>query len=346
MSYLDIGLIDGRLGVSTNEAGQVRALTYDSDHNALEFIVVPEKNIRWEVELIQEAPRYNYSATNWHQFQKYLQRIHRDRPPIHRNLSIKEIDEYILKIEHNIVKAIEDRVPKVKHRETTECYRNNKIRKLEKVKSSLITQLNKIYRKFDNYNNPRIELIKLNIATIKELLNLEYRNSINSYWRNKIINIPINKPRQTFPLINQIFRPKGKAKIIDIDLNADAISKHSWRSADKPQIPQGNDTARITDSQTILEILGEHFASVHTQNEEMGKSGLTNIVNHVVEEIKEQITADRVNNSTFTQFHAKNTALKPNLTLELPFISNTIVLQIFRKLNLKKSAGIDQLPNI
>jgi hypothetical protein len=52
--------------------------------------------------------------------------------------------------------------------------------------------------------------LKRMMEDIKYRLKLEYKSTINEYWKNKIENIPSKDPKNMFPQINQIFRPKGK----------------------------------------------------------------------------------------------------------------------------------------
>jgi len=54
-----------------------------------------------------------------------------------------------------------------------------------------------------------------------------------------------------------------------------------------------------------------------------------------------------IEHNTVTQFHDKNTANSPSESIDTSFFTDTLSLtKKFKKLNNKKSAGHDQIPNI
>ena len=111
------------------------------------------------------------------------------------------------------------------------------------------------------------------LSETKKQLQIEFQNSINSYWENKIKNVPLHESSETFPRINNIFRkknhltipeiiniPKDKREIlIKANLNPDNVNKDTI----------GN--FLISDNEEKLNTLESHFSLIHLQNEQMGK---------------------------------------------------------------------------
>lgn len=202
-SYLDICIADQRLHFQTINNNELKAIPYDSDHNAVLMDIKNTLDSDWTLETNTETHKKNFNKTNWEKFKKSLIQQHKKNIPDNINLNRNEIDNYIVQLEEEINDIIETVVPNIKKNKCqTDCYRNKKIKNLEKYKSSIITNINKIYRAMNNKNNHYILRLKIILKNIRKKLKQEYKNSINKYWREKIKSITSNNSKKMFPIIN------------------------------------------------------------------------------------------------------------------------------------------------
>ncbi|KAK0167675.1 hypothetical protein PV328_012439, partial [Microctonus aethiopoides] len=144
-----------------------------------------------------------------------------------------------------------------------------------------------------------------------------------------------------FPIINQIFRPKGKLEIGNFLLEQnkeELITKSNIKLEDCHKNEDGK--YFITDTKHKLEILSTHYKNIYEQNDNMGKPGLTSIVNHKTDEIKNEILEDERIGKTLTTFTNNNKATNPIENCDY-FSNYTETHIIFKKLNNKKSSGPD-----
>lgn len=233
----------------------------------------------------------NYRKIDWDRFQNKLNKLHNVKIPKDRKLNREEIDSYLNTLETSITNAIKSTVPTVKKNNSVECYQSKTIKDLESWKSSLITSINRIYRKFHHNDNEHLRNLKDQLQGVRYLLKLEYNKSINDYWANKFKNIPKNSEK-VFPLINQIFRPKGKIKINNMEIN----NNRQHLLGDNIDVTQlkknDNDKYLITEPLDKLIVLGRHFASIHKQNDHLGSEGLKNIILNKTNLLKNEIQSD------------------------------------------------------
>ena len=115
-------------------------LLYDSDHNAIRIVCSPreQENIIIEEALLKKNLINN--KIDWNLFYKYLN-INTIEVLEDRNLSNEEVDEYLNKLDDNILKAIHHSTPTASRTDSVNKYINKKIKKLYKKKSQLVTQL-------------------------------------------------------------------------------------------------------------------------------------------------------------------------------------------------------------
>ena len=346
-SYLDIILADSRLTISNKiNSNQLPNIPYDSDHDGLLAIIKFEQTDKIE-QNTDLKNLYNFKKTNWHTFKNYLNQNCETNISAYRNLEIEEIDESIYSLEKLIRKAIEKNTPKIKIRNQTENYINSKIKKLQKTKSFLITQIKNFYRNNLNRNSVEFNILKnLLEGTKRELIN-EFKKSINQYWTQKIADIPENNPSKTFPNINQIFRKKDKLSLPDtirIPSNRPIILTNANidpTSANKDQAGK----FVFTDKIEKLNILASHFSLIHSQNDHMGKIQLTDLIISETDKLKTKMEEDRERKNSTVNFSIENNSLCPS-TNSFSLTNHKEVRDIFRKLNNKKSAGNDKIPNI
>ena len=205
-SYIDLFLSDSRIIHNDNSTScRLKKLPYDSDHTAVQSIIRIDNNdlSNLEAELLQ--PRYNYQKAKWQKFQKFLRKKCVLSIPVDKNLSNEEIDSYLEIINTNISQGIDASIPVIKPRNSCECYINDKIKKLQKYKSFLITQINKL-----KHSNERNELsdeqiydLQSLLSAAKEKIKIEFSASVNTYWEKNIRSIPPSDSSVTFPMITK-----------------------------------------------------------------------------------------------------------------------------------------------
>lgn len=277
-SFLNIVIADYRLKIDTmtDHPNELKVIPYDSDHNALKFQVTHPTDTLWSLETHLEPHRFNFQKADWEKFKEELKRKHSMKLPNDRNLSLDEINDSIDKIENDIICTITKAIPKVKKRNSAECYQNNEIKKLEKLKSSLITKINNSYRKFNLNCDQQTQDWKDQLKGTRKLIKQAYSKSINSYWQNKIKNISTNSSTM-FPLVNQLFRPANKVDIANLEID-EALLRQAGLNPSSYQTTQNQNKYLITNPSDKLNIMGNHFANIHLQNDNLGKEGLANII--------------------------------------------------------------------
>lgn len=83
-----------------------------------------------------------------------------------------------------------------------------------------------------------------------------------------------------FPIINQIFRPKGKLQIATLHVE-ETKRQLLQDTEDASKIPINSNKYIINDPHDKLNVLGKHFASIYTQNDNLGTEGLKKRCNKI-----------------------------------------------------------------
>ncbi|CAD7081235.1 unnamed protein product [Hermetia illucens] len=179
--------------------------------------------------------RLNFKQTNWKKFQERFIRGYREEcPPFDaendstiapgdRNLSNEEILQYLLKLENLTLQTIEQVVPKIKPRNNMEGYETAAIKRLKKVKSFLLTRVNKIYRRYGDYHHPILVEFKSLLKIARDLIRQHYVNEVNSQWREKLKGISPSDPESMFTKINTLFRKKSRIAVPRIKVGGSEI---------------------------------------------------------------------------------------------------------------------------
>ncbi|XP_076764851.1 uncharacterized protein LOC143431798 [Xylocopa sonorina] len=352
-AFIDLCIADNRIQfLNLSGSNTLRSFDYDSDHrgsimeisiSTLEHLIIEETSL---------PIRYNFSHTNWNKFHKFLSDNDNTNIPNNTNISITEIDTQLARLNSQIVNAIEHSTPLIQtHYNSTEKYITPKIKKLRKQKSSLITQINNLSR-IQNYspqNDNLLTTLKTLLKEIKHEIKKAFHESVNTHWKNKITNISLKNPRNCFPTINQIFRKKESNSLESLKITPNNSNLISKANIDRNNLtPDSHNNLIITNHEDLLNILGTHFESIHTQNDSMGSKPFSSIVNHEARKIEQDLSRDRENNSTLCTFTSTNTADQPDKdSIPLNFFTNTHKLKnTFKNLNSKKSASFDSIPNI
>lgn len=151
-----------------------------------------------------------------------------------------------------------------------------------------------------------------------------------------------------FPKINSILRKKEISQIenlsidqsstilIDADLETDHLEK-----TDRGKFI-------INDLQDKLDIIGAHFASINNRFIENNKPRPNENVTNETDKFKRQIKQETDNNVTICNFNKDNLANdpKPAERYKGYFTNDYEMTKGFRKMNNKRSCGLDNIPNI
>lgn len=120
---------------------------------------------------------------------------------------------------------------------------------------------------------------------------------------------------------------------------------HADVDMDSLELDQENDYL-ITDQSDKINVLGAHFTSVHTQNDDMGRPEITNIINNNLRTFESELLSDLNNAKTLIQFNDNNLASSPTFEEDNKYFCNKFDLAIkLRKLNKKKSSGSELIWN-
>lgn len=143
-----------------------------------------------------------------------------------------------------------------------------------------------------------------------------------------------------FPRINKIFRKKSKPSLPEFRVDAnDPIVLSS--KVNIQELLVNDSECIVTDDMDKLKIIGRNFESVHRQNHTIGNPIFTHTVEQVVQDFRNS------NTESITQFGVDKRS--DRLTTEQTdnyFTTMENIQQIFRKINNKKSYGVDNIPNI
>lgn len=361
-SFLDICIADVRLVLhgSENDSNSLETCTFDSDHCALimNFSFVTDSPF----ELVRniDVPKLNFAKTDWVRFDRSLMSSYRlqiisnqiEPIPNDRNLSRIEIDNHLENISKIIQMTINKVVPKVKSIDNVSCYITQIITALKREKTRLISQLFSLYRA--GRRNDHIEIIALKslIKNIKILIKANFRKSINDYWCSKIRNISKQDGREMFPKINSIFRKKNKIAVESLVI-ADTVENEALLDDVVGIVDMSNvgkddhNNFIITDEIHKLNFIGKIFESVHVKNDHLGVPRHKQLVNEKIVAFETERQDDALNANSLTVFNSHKRANE--LTSEQTdgyFTTLDDLIEIFRKLNNKKSSGIDGIPNI
>lgn len=237
-------------------------------------------------------------------------------------------------------------MPKVKKQNSIEVYLNSKIQKLQKYKSYILSQL---HRASTSVNQHECVALKELIKDISSEIKNEYSKSMNRYWENKIRNIPAHNSKALFPQVNRIFRKKNLAQISTVKIPQNNTHLTDEAGIDPTTLPtEGPDKFIISDAKHKLETLGAYFMSINNSNKNLGRPQLNKIIKRDTNSLKEEMLTDSRYNNTVSFFTSSNRAEDPSdIEEDLGYFTNTFaVTKKFKKLNNKKSAGPDEIPNI
>lgn len=151
-----------------------------------------------------------------------------------------------------------------------------------------------------------------------------------------------------FPQINSIFRHKDKISIPNLLIHNNRTNLLDQAKVDRNTLQRENNGSFIvTNEKDKLDVIGASFAAVYSQNKDLGKPRLNEIIEKQFDDIVGDIEININTNTSLVQFSENNTASSPHWDIDPDYFPSTLeTLKLFRKLNNKKSAGTDGIPNI
>ncbi|CAK9813144.1 Nucleic-acid-binding protein from transposon X-element [Anthophora plagiata] len=330
-AFIDLCLIDNRIKLqNTIGPNLLRSFRYDSDHRAsILTISIPSTDYFLFEETVTEI-KFNFNRTDWTTFKEYLNNHNNPIIPNNRNLKTNEIDIHIDTLNKNILHAIENTVPRIDHNtNSTDKYITPRIKNLRKQKNYIITQMNRLtnLRNYTSAHDLTIDTYKKALKAIRYEIKKAFQESVSNYWKRKVSNISLHKPKELFPSVNGIFRPKNSS---DIDiLKIPTTNRNLLEKANlNPQsLLIESNKFLITDTVHKLDIIGAHFESVHTQNSHMGKPQLSNIILHKIETLQQEMQLDKDNDVTvYNKIPRKNVVRYLGLHLDFKLNYNEHIL--------------------
>ena len=104
---------------------------------------------------------------------------------------------------------METATPRMERTDSTKKYSNNKIRKLNKKKKSLVARQ---YREKRRKDEDLARRLGREIRALRHKIEEEFKKQISTYWSKKIKSIATSD-KNFFPEINRVFRRKNKGGI-------------------------------------------------------------------------------------------------------------------------------------
>jgi len=102
-------------------------------------------------------------------------------------------------------------------------------------------------------------------CSIRTELKIEFTNSINNYWKNKIENIPRNDSANMFPQLNSIFRKKRIAEVntLKIPANSPILKEAEIDITQYEKDEEDNLLIKLLPDK--LNVIGAHFANINNK---------------------------------------------------------------------------------
>ncbi|XP_063994275.1 uncharacterized protein LOC135171576 [Diachasmimorpha longicaudata] len=281
----------------------------NSGYNPRASATFPNNNSFLDICLIDKRikHRFNFYKADRESFQKSINsKIIDVKIPHNRNLNNEEIENNLKTPEKIILDSIEESVPKCKKFNSAERFLNKKINKLQKHKSFLITEIHKL-----KAINPGTKCLKL--------------KKVNRLFRRK----------RSAP-IDSLKIPPNKLKIMEnANLNPNEFRKDNTNNL------------LVINPKDKLDIIRSHFELANNQNEHLGKPEHKSLIENKINDLKLEIESDIQENRTVVKF---DNNLKSSNPIECPiqdYFTNENELRhlLLKKINNKKSAGLDGIPN-
>lgn len=343
-SYLDLFMADARIDfLNTVDFFKLPNIPYDSDHNAVMAQIELPINVDIPPDGSLNVNKFNYKKTNWEKFAKTLKTDFKLDIPNDRNLSKAETIDYLKKIDKIICEVRDRIVPKIRPRDLVDTYVTHTIEELQRFKSHILSRLHRLQRSWPSVNSAMLRILKDLLRDVKSRLKIEFAKSVSEYWEKRIRGIPVNDSASMFPQVNQIFRKKGIAEIAALKIpNAKKNVLNDYNIDCTNTTLMDNNDIIANNMEDKLNIIGAFFASINN-DVKTDENKFTEIINK-----KARVFLDMSYNDTLCSFNDSNYADDPFLVNDTQnfFVNTAFLEKKFRKLNNKKSSGIDTIPNV
>lgn len=245
-----------------------------------------------------------------------------------------------------INKTIKNTVPTIKQKDNVSTYITPNIINLQKFKSHILTQLHRKQRVWLNINEAEVRILKDLLKDINSRLKIKFANSVNTYWKEKIQNIPTNDSASMFPQVNQLFKKKSIAEISSLKIpqeKKEMLEKHNITYPDNTD-EDGN--IIICNLEDKLNAMGASLADINN-NRPIENPRFSKLISDRVKTFLEAVKEKQKNNETLCYFNENNQADNPTMNHPMNYFTNAASLEKkFRKLNNKKLSGLDEIPNV
>ena len=274
--------------------------------------------------IIPKCPIYikDYSLANWSDFRNQTNNdLAVINIPSNRNLSIDEIDSFVLCLTQKIQSADSDHIP------LREINSNNFVMNNDLVK--IIKHKNKIRRRI--FLNPlahNTQNLKSQVKCLNKIIHDQISTLRDSYLQNRL-NI-IKKDRNVFQNINRISNRKPFAEIPDL-----------YEST--PTSANTNDIRMVSNPSEKTNLLGKYFEKVHKKNDHLGNPQITSEINNNISNL---LKCDFENIHPIYNFcDAFNSNGSHNFEQSAFLTRPTEIKKIIKSLKNKKSFGYDNISN-
>ena len=348
-SILDIAFIDLRLIVQQDPLNtNIETINYDSDHKAINFTIEMGDD-EFNIGKREEQYKLNYTKINWKKFHKKINNLcnqGENSIPDNRNITDDEIEIYLTQMNDIIKDGIKTSVPNYQQQNPSAKFKTPIVKKLIKTKSNYIIELNRLRREnMQNRHNSQIQTTKAIIKNIAKLIKDNIRNEINKYWSKKLKAINTSD-RNMFTKVNAIFRKRGKIEIADLEFEENEHTTLRTAGIETETTEKDiNNKFIITNHKQKLNLLGNFFEKSHNIDTIENTDDHDIRVSLKFEEIREEIKLMKEHNIKIITFDEQNKSNSEHIDLNI-FTNKEELGEIFRKLNNKKSAGIDEIPNM
>lgn len=348
VSYLDICLADSRIQLNNLINNKLPVLPYDSDHQAILINCAPINTDKFILERASKKKLgFIFKKMN---FEIFLEQItlHLPNIPTDRNLTNEEIDEFVEQLDFTILNAMQQAIPTGEIVNSFDKYLNNKIKRLQKKKSSLVTQLNRAKKANDQH---LYNLVRTELDRIKQCLENEFRKRISNYWKNEIKQITVREHDKFFNKINRIYRFQIKTGIESLHVGTNQNDILIRADIDPAEtVKDNNDLSIISDPVQKTNLMGAYLAGVYERADNIiadeNEQRLHRLINDKVDNFKREMEFIHVNQSSLVNFSADNPADNPCLNEEDKYFCSLVGLNdTFYRLNNKKSSSHDKIPN-
>ncbi|XP_044578967.1 uncharacterized protein LOC123261439 [Cotesia glomerata] len=343
-SYLDLCIADSRLNLVNLINNKLKKLNYDSDHRGI-LIDLNLQKLEINSQSVESHTSSLYKKTKWKKFTKHINDNYSIEIPHDRNLNIAEIDEYIEQLNEAIITSIEKIVPKNTAQPKNNYYITNRLVKLHKQKSQLLTLLHK-EKKSNTANHHLIKNIKIKIEAIRSKIQLEIKANIENHWEKICKKVNHRDHTKFFPIINKVFRPRERSHMPNLSIKEENSHLIDRCDIKKDDLNKTNNEYIIEEVADKINIIGAFYETINSPKYLNANTRTKEVADRTVQELEQRLARDTEENKTITVFSQENRAYAPNNNDDNYFCTVLRLEKILKRLPNKTSAGVDDITSI